>query len=258
MNIWKLAGYEPSELQLMAHNDPHRIKLIAGGVRAGKSYSGAMELLSRLMVEKGLFWIVGPDYEQAKAEFDYVHQVLERAKLIAGQPSMPSRGSRSLRTKWGAKLETKTSDDVRKLASFAPHGIIMAEAAQQPHDVYMKMLERALEKDAWIWMCGTFESSLGWYADLFEEWKSPDAIGKSFSLPTWSNTRLFPGGRNDPKIKQLEASMPEDLFSERCAAIPCKPQGLVHNTCDPKTPVRKLIVYDKYPVELANDPGFVG
>lgn len=257
--LWQIAGYEPSKLQLEAHSDPHRLKLIAGGIRAGKSYSGAMELLQRCAVENGLFWIVGPDYEQAKAEFDYVHAVLDKSKMLTGQVSMPSRGARKMQTVWGAKIETKTSDDVRKLASFAPDGIIMAEAAQQPHDVFMKMLERALEKDAWIWMCGTFESSLGWYADLYEKWQGANPEnGFSFSLPTWSNEKVFPGGREDPKIKALEASMPEDLFLERCAAIPCKPQGLVHKAFDPKTHVRRLVVDDKYPVELAIDPGFAG
>lgn len=256
--MWEKAGYTPFPLQLEAHNDPNRVKLVAGGIRAGKSYSAAMELLSRCAVPNGLYWIVGPDYAQAAAEFDYVYEVLEREGMITGQPSIPSKGPRKLKTIWGAAIETKTSDDVRKLASFAPDGIIMAEAAQQPHDVFMKMLERALQKRAWIWMCGTFESSLGWYADLFEEWQSPDARGRSFSIPTWSNLASFPGGRSDPGIVDLEESMSPELFMERCAAVPCAPAGLVHKAFSTKTHVRKLERVEGIPVELAIDPGYSG
>lgn len=237
---------------------------MAGGIRGGKSYFSAMELLGRCYVDDGLFWIVGPDYEQAKAEFDYIHGALECLDMI-DSVSMPERGSRRIVTRWGARIETKTSDDVRKLASFAPSGILMAEAAQQPHDVFLKLMERALEKHAWLVMSGTFETSLGWYADHFEQWQTFNPVGaKSFSLPTWSNTRVFPGGRKDPKILQLEASMPPDLFMERCGAVPVKPSGLVFKEFDPKTHVKRLeqqFASDGEPVEpveLAIDPGYGG
>jgi len=257
--IWGAVGYEPYGLQQDAHDDPAPIKQVAGGIRAGKSKGAAMELCAKLYIPNSLFWIVGPDYEQARAEFHYVHEALEILDFVKGRPSVPSRGSCKLETVWGAQVETKTSDDVRRLASFAPHGIVMAEAAQQPHDVYLKLLERCLENRAWLWMSGTFESSLGWYADFFERYReNAHPHIRIYSWPTWANTRIFPGGRNDPAIQQLEEQMPADLFMERCGAVPVKPHGLVHKAFSPRRHVRNLQWDESLPVELAIDPGYGG
>ena len=51
----------------------------------------------------------------------------------------------------------------------------------------------------------------------------------SFSMPTWSNTFIFPGGREDPEIKRLERAMSKEWFMERFGGIPTPPRGLVFN-----------------------------
>src|SRR5690606_39648731 len=67
-----------------------------------------------------------------------------------------------------------------------------------------------------IFFSGTFEGAYGWYADLWNRWQGPnDDGGKSFSLPTWTNRAVYPGGREDPEIKRQESLMPPDLFQER-------------------------------------------
>lgn len=251
---WEAAHYTPSEAQALFHADDSRLKLVAGGIRGGKSYSTAMDVLPDLLIEDGLVWIVGPDYEQCKPEWEYMYNVLHQLGLIS-KASAPERGGRSFTTTWGARVQTKSSDDTRALASFAPHVILMVEAGQQTYDTMQKVLERALEHNAKVIMSGTFEGALSWYADMFERWQGDNPEeGKSFSIPSWSNSAIFPGGREDEKIKALEAAMPYELFMERCGAVPYKPSGLVFKEFDRGKHVKRLDFDPTCPVELAIDP----
>ena len=86
----------------------------------------------------------------------------------------------------------------------APAGIIGCEASQLDLESFWRLEERLVEKRGWLMLEGTFESSLGWYPEKYIHWSSPAVQKtenvKSFSLPTWTNTELFPGGREDPEI----------------------------------------------------------
>lgn len=258
LRAWEHSGYTPSAEQAAFHRHPARLKLVAGGVGAGKSYSAAREVDAYTVIENGLGWIIGPDYEQAKPEFDYLLEpYLEWGIVDESTVSRPIRGTAKFATKWGFKWETKSAGDPVSIASRRPDVVLLAEAAQQPHEMYFKALERATEKHAPVIFSGTFESSLGWYADQWERWQgsSPEG-GKSFSLPTWSNLKVYPGGRNDPKIKAIEASMPPELFLERYGGIPCKPSGLVFKEFDRKTHCKPLaeLYNPDLPIELWIDP----
>jgi len=251
---WHVANYTPSDAQAVFHANDSRLKLVAGGIRGGKSYSTAMDVLPELLIENALVWIVGPDYEQCKPEWEYMHTVLQKLGLIT-KASSPERGGRSFETTWGARVQTKSSDDARSLASFAPHVILMVEAGQQTYETMQKVLERALEHNAKVIMSGTFEGALSWYADFFERWQGENPeMGRSFSIPSWSNLAIFPGGRDDPKIKALESAMPHELFMERCGAVPYKPSGLVFKEFDRAKHVERIDFNPALPVELAIDP----
>jgi len=259
--VWKATGYEPSEEQEEFHNSGARFRLVAGGIQGGKSYSAAMECHRYSVTPGGLGWLVGPDYEQARPEFDYLFQSYKDMGLIDdGSVSYPSRGSCKFRINWregGFTWLTKSSSDAISLASYAPDVVVMCEAAQQTHEAFMKCLERVARKGAPLILSGTFENSIGWYADLWERWQAVNPEeGKSFSVPTWSNLAKFPGGRDDPNIKAIEATMPPDLFQERFGGIPCKPKGLVFPQFDRKRHLKRMDdLYDsELPVELWVDP----
>jgi hypothetical protein len=270
--FWKAANYEPttgefpihdlegklvteSYGQAAIHEDDSRIKQIAGGVRAGKSKVSAMDSPEDMLVDDGLMWIVGPDYEQGKAEFRYIFQALSKLGVIEGKASMPERGPQTLTTTWGFRVQTKSGADLISLASFAPDKILVVEANQQPEEILSKAAERALEKNARIILSGTLEKSYPWFAEKWEEWQGENPEGAaSFSLPSWSNTYIFPGGRRDKNILALEAILPAEEFLERCAAIPCKVSGLVFKEVDRKRHVRRVDFNPELPVELAIDP----
>lgn len=266
-------GYVPNPEQSKIHYDDSRLRLVAGGERSGKSFLSAKELYANAYLG-GLYWIVGPDYEQAKAEFDYILADFVKLRATDGQPSVPREGSRMVRLKNGAEILTKTAEDVLKLASKAPDGILMVEAAQQTWDSFQRLWNRLAEKRGWMLVSGTFETSLSWYADLWNTLQGPNLYsGKSFSLPTWSNLAVFPGGERDPEIERLRATNPSDLFMERFGGIPCPPRTLVFPEFRPTIHVKPItfgpvasamesaeswvIPYDSR-IQLAIDPGYRG
>lgn len=263
-NLFATLGYEPSEEQWLFHRDRHRIRQVIGGERGGKSYSSAMEGLSRspFTVDggPGVFWIVGPDYNQARPEFQYIldgYRALGREPVKVSQPQN-NASPWLMELPGGTTWETRSSNDVKKLASFAVDGVIMAEAAQQGYDVFLKLRGRLIERRAWLVMSGTLEKGEPWYPECYQRWQGPNLENaKSFSLPTWSNHHIFPGGRGDPQIKELEATFPPDLFLERFGAKPTPPSGLVFKEFSFNTHVEELEPMD-LPVELAIDPGYTG
>jgi hypothetical protein len=240
------------------------LNLIAGGERAGKSYISGEFLTTRVPYGE-LYWIVADNYELARPEFNYAVDMLGELGAIetTRDISAPKVGKASVRLKTGQYIETKTSDDVRKLAAVAPDGIVMAEAAQCSYEVYLRCVGRLAEKRGWLLMSGTFEGSLSWYAETYQSWiggfevDSNTEGGFAISLPSWANKYVYPGGRDDPEIQRLEAlySGVEGLFEERCAAVPVPPVGLVFREFRHSIHVSETAEFDsRLPVYLAGDP----
>lgn len=238
--------------------------MVAGGERAGKSYVSAYFLVTRAMYGK-LFWIIADNYELARPEFNYAADMLGELGAINSTRdiSMPKVGKATMRLKTGQYIETKTADDVRKLAAVAPDGVVIAEAAQCPYEAYLRAIGRTAERRGWVLMSGTFEGSLSWYADKWTEWQNPTNLegAVSFSLPSWGNPYVYPQGRDDPEIIRLEAlyERVEGLFDERCGAVPVAPVGLVFREFRHTVHVRDDATYDpELPVFLAIDPSAGG
>ena len=261
--LWEIIGYQPSADQLLAHLCQLRLKLLTGGERAGKSRFSAEELFIWVFCDAAahgdnLFWLVGPDYRQCRGEFWHLLADLQKLNMVdPSSLSMPKDGSWSLRTITGSTVETRSSQDALTLASVAPAGILMCEAAQQAFEVFLRCRGRVAEKRGPLVLSGTFESSQGWYADYWRAWQGANLDGgKSFSLPTWGNLALYPGGRNDPEIKALEATYPPDQFQERFGAVPCPPATLVYKDFSFVTHVKALMLPKDLPVQLFVDPGY--
>jgi len=274
--FWKAWGYEPTELQLQVHTARNRVRQVAGGERGGKSKVGAEELAPEVAAaEPGSeFWIVGPDYFQARAEFFYVLADLQAIDAVL-DISVPKEGSCQLTTRAGTKVITRTGEDAVKLASFAPKGILMVEAAQQEEENFIKLMNRTAEARGWLLLTGTFESSLGWYAERYEEFQGPNSFDAvSMSLPTWSNLVVFPGGWDDPEIRRLRATNEPEYFMERFGGIPCPPRGVVFKEFRNKLHVKRIqfgqveaptfsedvgwTLPEETLVQLAIDPGYAG
>ena len=263
--LYEILEYVPSPPQEQFHRSRVRTKLLAGGERAGKSLATAIEAYTRSHFTRdgrpGVFWVVGPDYIQARKEFEYVvemHEKMGRAISTLSMPRGPS-SAWTLITKDGTQWATRTSKDERKIASEAVDGIIMSEAAQQTYSSYLKCRGRIAERRGWIILSGTFEGSVSYYVELYERWRADNKEkAAAFSIPTWTNEVIYPGGRFNAEIAALEISMPHDLFMERIGAKPMKPEGLVFKEYSSLIHSVPLRMNPELPVEIAIDPGYNG
>lgn len=252
---------KPSAPQLKILYDPHRVILVKGGWRAGKSTTAASYLITRYWLGSR-FAIVGADYELCREEFRYLKEYGDRLGVVK-DCHFPSRDQCILTLSRGdgagpAIVETKSAKYPERIAGVAYDGVILAEAAQMSQDIFNICQGRLVEKNGWMLMEGTLETSMDWYADKAKEYEIPDNAdgGISYSLPSWSNLAVFPGGRNDPRLLQQEASLGHDLFLERYGGETIKPRDLVLPEFKTTLHTGHYPVDLKEPVYIGVDPGY--
>lgn len=271
-DIWfrgwlSILGYEINQynqpiIEKVDRENP-RFILIYGGERSGKSFSTVAALGRKLTPEsypdKRTYWIIGPDYSQCRAEFQYLYDMYSKLGLVtkASMPDSPtSRWSMNLST--NERWETRSSADIKKLASFSIYGALIVEANQQEPAVWLKIRGRLMEKRGWCVISGTFEATSEWFVDLYYKWLTQNLDkGAAFSLPTWANSAAFPLGEDEPEILSVKATMPAEWFNERYGGIPSKPSNLVIPEFEWSihVPAQRLEYTPGVPVELAIDPG---
>jgi len=110
-----------------------------------------------------------------------------------------------------------------------------------------------------MFLAGTFEGSLGWYPQMFTAWASgADPESRAYSLPSYTNYHLYPGGQYDPEILRLKEAASDDFFLERIEGKPSPPKGLVFPEVRPDMHVSEVRYERGEPVHLWMDPGYAG
>ncbi len=255
-----------NELQSRIFWHPARFKLVAGGERAGKSFSGAAWLTSYLWtVSDELFWIMGDFFETCRAEFGYVVQWAQKLNAVEALRFPDDKNEQCVLVLKGShnRIETKSTFDETRIAEKAPYRLLGCEVPRWSYEGFLRSRGRLAEKRGWGYYSGSFETSHGWFPELYKKWSGPNEDdGASFSLPSWTNTAIFPGGENDSEIKRLESLYPHERFMERFAGIPCPPMGIVFSDFRRTTHVNESVTLeeilrtDREPaLYLAIDPG---
>lgn len=222
--------YEPGIVQTQAHEAKERFLLVAGGRRAGKSKWLAANLLPFMFRSWAKVWLIGPDYELAREEFDYIQHWLEWMNVpLLEPPSKPQQGSYSLITRWNARLETMTGKNEEKIEMVSLDAAGITEAGQTHKILWDRVRYRVSQKRGPIYMSGTLMEAQPWYVNSLKRYKNGDESGewRSFSIPSFDNLAAYPGGENDPEIQSMKRSLPEEEYARGVLAIPMPPSGLV-------------------------------
>lgn len=221
-----MVGHNPnSRQQARIHSSQAQILQIVGAEGGGKSHVTAAEILACVPWCK-LVYLVGQTYDNAQQEFNYlVENLLRLGALDIEQVSRPKHGSWQMLTRTGCRIETLSVE--RGAASIIAKGeqpdiIALCEAGViGSYSVFLASVRRVRRTRGRLILVGTLKDDYGWYASLIDElqvkenpWK-----GETYNLPAWSNTFLYPGGRQDPEILYLEENLPEDEFNRTVAAI---------------------------------------
>ena len=257
--MFKAVGFEPTTEQRRILDSPYRFTLVAGGEQAGKSIMASKYLLTRFAETegKGLFWLVAADYERTRAEFEYLVEDFARLGILKDASKRVDPGHITLVD--GTRIETKSAKDPRTLAMRAPNGILGCEASQLDLETFYRLRGRCAPKRGWLFLSGTFEGSLGWYPQMFTAWANgADKDARAYSLPSYTNKYLYPGGATDPEILRLRDFSSDDFYMKRIEGKPSPPQGLVFPEFRPDAHIADVEYEKEVPVHLWIDPGYAG
>ena len=254
--IWDKVDFTPTELQKPILYSDKRYILVAGGEQAGKSMIASKYLLSRVFETEGagLYWLVAADYERTRAEYEYLVQDFATLGVLkkASKRVDPAR----IELADGTVIETKSAKDPRTLAMKAPDGIIGCEASQLDLETFFRLRGRTAPKRGWLFLSGTFEGSLGWYPQTYLAWQHGSSDEQSYSLPSYSNSHLYPEGKDDPEILKLKNASSDDFYMERIEGIPSPPIGQVFPEFRADIHVRELEYTEDHPVHIWIDHGY--
>ena len=257
--LFTKVGFTPTDEQRVILNSPYRFNLVAGGEQAGKSLIASKYLLGRFAEtdQRGLYWLVAADYERTRAEFEYLLADFSALGILKEASKRVDPGHLTLAD--GTRIETKSAKDPRTLAMRAPNGIIGCEASQLDMEMFFRLRGRCAPKRGWMFLAGTFEGSLGWYPQMFTAWASgADKDARAYSLPSYTNKYLYPGGATDPEILRLKEVSSDDFFMERIEGKPSPPKGLVCPEFRPDAHISEVKYEQGEPVHIWMDPGYAG
>ena len=274
--FWDLpaVGYRPSAeqrafhealLELSGTNESPQptLVVVGGGIQGGKSFSVSQHILGRWLTDK-IVWLVGRRYEDAEREYCYVRdEAVALGIALADKCSYAQNGPWEMEFVNGHRVVTLSSDDVTRLASVAPDGIVMCEPGRQTREAFETCWDRVLMKQGWLAVVGTFERAAGWYRALAKECEGENEwCGVFLKLPTYANREYCPQGIETPwfqvEMKKAKADPAAwDRFQERFLGIPRVPHDMVFYEFLRSRHVRQHEAeYDPaFPVYLSIDPG---
>lgn len=261
---FQAVGYQPQPAQLPVHESAAPVLVISGGEGSGKSKVTAAEIAGRYGRWSRVLFVCYKA-ESAENESDYLYQFLSKIGAVRSY-SKPKSGNIEIVTREGAVVESvSTHAESERAVSGTGKDydiIAMLEAGKQKYSVFLACLLRISRTGGLLILSGTIEKSEPWFADLVNRLKGPNEIGAQvIVIPTWENRILYPGGRDDPKIKAIEKELSTipGLFMERCAGEPSPQAGLIFKEFSFLTHVFEWCQFDPaLPVQVAVDPGYSG
>jgi len=262
--IFKMVGYSPHREQLKFHSSGARFRVACCGRRFGKSTMAARDLEPSLLdVNRSLqFWAVGPTYDLGEKEFRVVWNDL-MIKLGLGKDKRIKRaynkkqGNMFIQFPWGTRFEVRSADHPDYLVGEALDGVIVSEAAKQQPDVWTKYLMPSLSDRQGFATFPTTPEGQNWLYRLWQQGQNPKFKNwASWQFPSWANEVVYPLGRQDPEILELEQSLSKEEFDQEIGAEFTAFVGKIYGEFDEKMHV-KTVEYDpSLPNYIAFDWGF--
>lgn len=240
-------GYRPHPGQQEIHYTPARFKVVSNGRRWGKTLFGAREaepncfVPSMITGQPQLGWVVGPQYTDADKEFGLVYDSLRKAGVDRDSVKFlrnVDSGNLHIKTNWGFELIGKSAAKPESLVGDGLDFVLMVEAGRHRRRTWGQFIRPTLsDKRGWALFTGVpegkSENSL-LYA-LYQRGLTPRAQARgwrSWKMPSWTNTVVFPGGRNDPEILDAEDDLTKDEFDRQYGAEFSEKTGVVMKEWD--------------------------
>jgi hypothetical protein len=253
--IFDKLGYKPhSAKQKAIHDSDARFKILACGRRYGKTTFGANELTAALLDPEnpGRYWIVGPKYTTAEKEFRIVYFNIMKKLGLGGDKRIKKsynvkQGDMMIQMPTGSLLEVKSAQHQDTLLGEGLAGVIMAEAARHTSDTWEQYVRPALSDPdgsgtrGWAIFTST-PRGYNWYQGLWRLGQNRQRypMYESWRLPSWENHIIYPGGRNDPEIIDIEESVTRQWFMQEVGAEFTAFAGKIYDEFDHDIHVKEI------------------
>jgi hypothetical protein len=195
MALFEDLGYQPHEGQLAVHRSKASRRVLACGVRWGKSTCAAMEAIAALLEprEESLGWIVGPSYDLAHLIYRQCLALLER-HLAHRIEEVTPRDHRILVRNLGgglSEVRARSADNPASLLGEGLDWLILDEAARLKGAIWEGHLsQRLIDKRGWALLLSTPRGK-GWFYAVFRRGqRARDPDFESWSFPSWTNPHL--------------------------------------------------------------------
>lgn len=261
--LFDMLGYKPHKGQQLVHDSTAKYRVPTCGRRWGKSQVAGHEFTAAMFIPDTRWWIVGPTYALAEKEFRVVHDDLF-LNLGKKHPSLiqkckkqynVNQGNMRIEMPWNTILEAKSAEKKDGLVGEGLDGIIFSEAALHSADTWNMYLQPALtDKDGWAIFPST-PRGYNWYYGL---WRLGQEVAgyESWRFPSWENPYVFPQGREDPKLKEIENVVSEYHFQQEYGAEFTAFEGKIYNEFNPTVHVKDISYNPLWRNYWAFDYGF--
>lgn len=225
-SLYQQLGYFPHGGQRKFHSSAARFKVMDCGRRWGKSTSGPHDKVPLMLLKKPVLgWIVAPTYDLGEKEFRVFWKILVEDLQV---PIDRSKTFNSLRTKdfrittaWGSSVEVRSAEHPESLVGEGLDFVIMAEAAKLKLSHWEKYIRPTLSDKRGSAVFVSTPEGYNWFYDLYQRGQSTDKDFKdwwSYKSPTWENDVVFPGGRDDPEMLEVAATLSPVVFAQEYGA----------------------------------------
>jgi hypothetical protein len=262
--LFKKLGYVPhSAGQHSYHLSEARFRLPNCGRRYGKSTMAGTDRSPELFKPNNLGWIVGPTYDLGEKEFRVMWDAVI-IKLGLGRDKRVKKaynkrqGDMWIEMPWGARVEVRSATQPERLVGEKLDWAIMSEAAKHSKETWERFIRPSLADKRGTADFPTTPEGFNWYYDLWMLGLDPSfANYECWQFPSWENKVIFPLGRQDPEILELERTTSPEWFAQEIGADFSSFVGQIYSEFAEITHVRAHEFNPAWPNYIAWDWGFV-
>lgn len=210
-------GYAPHPGQLEVHRSTATRRIVACGVRWGKTKCAAMEAIAAALEPASLSmgWIVAPTYDLADRVFREIQLTVfqhMRHRVVAHKEHERRLVLRNLGG-GVSEIRGKTADNPVSLLGEGLDWVVIDEAARLKPAIWESHLtQRLVDKNGWALLISTPRGK-GYLFDLFRRGQADDPDYASWNCPSWTNPFL-----DRAVIDAERARLPDRVFMQEYGA----------------------------------------
>ena len=194
LSLFEDIGYQPHPGQLQVHSSQAPRRVLACGVRWGKSTCASMEGIAAVLrpCKASLGWVVAPTYDLSDRVFRNIRAVIQRHLPHRVVEFEPREHRIVVRNLGGglSELRAKSADNAVSLLGEGLDWLVVDEAARMKHAIWESHLsQRLIDRDGWALLVSTPRGA-GIFHDLYKMGLRGEPGYESWNFPSWTNPYL--------------------------------------------------------------------